>query len=115
MNEDVRVSAINNPEIKRGMSAAGKPWSQAHVLLSNGAMAYIFNPIAIGDKVVQETRQGKDGKEYTNWVKVRPDKNAEVVSLLKQISNKVDQIAAQVGVVEEPRVEEELQLPPDFL
>lgn len=55
------VVEILDPQIKTGVGQKGE-WSQAKVKLKNGEIAYIFQPIEVGD-MVEAFQNG----QYTNW------------------------------------------------
>ena len=82
MNEkESTVTEILDDNAKYGTSKQGKPWSMSRVGLENGESAFIFNPIAVGDTVV-EVQNG----EFKNWNKKKADpKHDEIIKLLKQI------------------------------
>lgn len=76
------VTEILDDNAKHGVSSkTGKPWSMARVGLQNGESTFIFNPIDIGDIVV-EVQNG----EFKNWQKKKSDpKHDEIIKLLKEI------------------------------
>lgn len=85
----VTVTEIIEEVAKHGISAkTGKDWSMAKVKLSTGQEAWIFNPIAVGDKVTSV----KNG-DYENWTKVKPDpKHDEIMTALRLIMAEVKKL-----------------------
>ena len=89
VNEEATVTQILDDNAKHGYSErTKKDWSMARVGLSNSESVFIFNPIAVGDKV--EARKSGD---YTNWVKVKADPARDaIMTRLDAIEAKIDRL-----------------------
>lgn len=85
MDKESSVLRVLDDNAKNGVGKTGKPWSMSRVELKNGESVFIFNPIDIGDVVV-EVQNG----EYRNWQKKKLDpKHDEIINLLNKILDAV--------------------------
>lgn len=70
-----KVTEVLDPKTRDGIGKNGKPWSQAKVKLDSGDVAYVFNPVEIGDVL-----ESYDNNGYTNWRRAKAGAYGESTS-----------------------------------